>query len=78
MHGQTNTPAPLYFTAKTQADRLLATRRTLSQIGADIATAARLAAAQHMAASAPNAQNPRDQAATLRDLVASMTNGGAR
>lgn len=78
MHGQSNTPAHPAFTAKTQADRLLATRRTLAQIGADIATAARMAAATHMAASAPDAQNPRDQAATLRDLVSSMSAGGAR
>lgn len=57
---------------QTQAKRLHATRRTLAEIGTGIATAARMAAAVHMAEAAPNAQNPRDQASRLRDLVASM------
>lgn len=51
--------------------------RNLANIGADITTAARVAAVLHMADAAPHAQNTRDQAARLRDLVASMTGGGA-
>lgn len=79
MHGHPDIPYPSIVSgesaAKTQADRLVATRRTLTQIGTDIAAAARLAAATHMAASAPNAQITRDQATRLRELVASMAIG---
>ena len=59
-------------THKTQAAGLFQ-RRTLAQIGADITAAARVAAAVHMADAAPHAQNPRDQAARLRDLIATMS-----
>ncbi len=78
MHGQSNTHAGQDSTRRTQAHGLLTRGRTLADIGADIATSARMAAAIHMAESAPTAQNPRDQAARLRDLVASMSSGGAK
>ncbi len=81
MHGQTNTPAPLGQThpaRDSQARGLVTGGRNLAAIGAEIATSARMAAAIHMAGSAPTAQNPRDQAARLRDLVASMTAGGGK
>lgn len=69
-----NTPA---FPLQTQAAGLYTHHRTLASIGRDAATAARLAGAFHMAESASPAQNPRDQATRLRDLVAAM-NGGAK
>jgi hypothetical protein len=70
VHGTTYQPSQ---TLQTQASGLIAQRRTLSHIGSEIAAAARVAAALHMAERAPTAQNPRDQAARLRDLVAAMS-----
>jgi len=78
MHGPTNTPAQTHSPRDSQAGGLFTNGRTLASIGTDIATTARMAAAIHMAESAPTAQNPRDQAARLRDLVAAMSSGGAR
>lgn len=75
MHGSPHTPSTHRPALQTQASGLLTPHRTLAAIGADIAAAARVAAAMHMAESAPAAQNPRDQAARLRDLVAAMQGG---
>jgi len=80
VHGTTHTPSVLRSALQTQASALASTHRarpTLATVGADIAAAARVAAALHMAESAPRAQFPRDQASQLRDLVASMSNQGA-
>lgn len=77
MHGSPHTPSNHRPALQTQACGLLTRHRTLAGIGTDIAVAARVAAAIHMAESAPTAQNPRDQAARLRDLVASMKGGPA-
>ena len=76
MQGQSHTPVSPALGLQSQARALLSGRRTLAAIGTDIATSARMAAAMHMAESAPAAQNPRDQAARLRELVTSM--GGGR
>jgi hypothetical protein len=69
VHGSTTTAHNTGSPRQTQAAGLL----SLAAIGQDIAAAARVAAAVHMAESALTAQNPRDQAARLRELVASMT-----
>jgi len=63
---------------ETQARGLLRHHRSLLDLGADITAAARIAAALHMADAAPHAQNPRDQAARLRELVASFTQEAAK
>jgi hypothetical protein len=75
--GPTPPPTSAHFTLQSQAAGLFPHHRTLASVGRDTATAARLAAAVHMAESASPAQNPRDQAARLRELIASM-NGGTR
>ena len=78
MEGQSNTPGSPALGLQSQARGLLSRGRTLAAIGTDVVTSARMAAAIHMAESAPVAQNPRDQAARLRDLVTSMVSGGHR
>ncbi|MDP1660502.1 MAG: hypothetical protein Q8L55_01190 [Phycisphaerales bacterium] len=80
MHGTTHTPSVLRSALQTQASALTSTHRarpSLATVGSDIAAAARVAAALHMAESAPRAQFPRDQASQLRDLVASISGQGA-
>ncbi|MBY0308323.1 MAG: hypothetical protein K2Q09_06250 [Phycisphaerales bacterium] len=73
MPGPTTTPRNTPFPPQTQAAGL----RSLAMIGRGVAAAARIAAAVHMAESAAAAQSPRDQAARLRELIASMSTGGA-
>jgi hypothetical protein len=77
VHGPFNTPAAAHSPPQSQAAGLFTHHKTLASVGRDTTTAARLAAALHMAESALPAQNPRDQATRLRELIASM-NGGNR